>query len=168
MLTIRCTQKLLRRLNHDRSPPASTTRLGDWYANILFRRPEQLILCMSERTLLPVIIPARDASRMGSRLSEALAVVLARLGVRETEVQDELAEMNEVAFGPTKSKKVLGSLNDFMFRLSVRLEERPSASPIDTALWLADTPCGAIAYDFPDRLTRETFSAAGGAGRTVR
>jgi hypothetical protein len=54
----------------------------------------------------------------------------------------------------------LGSLNDFVVRLSLYLEECAFASPTDAALWLADTPCGAIAYDFPDQLTREHFHIA--------
>lgn len=40
------------------SPP--TTALGDWYANILFLRPQQLVLCVSERTLLPVVISGKE------------------------------------------------------------------------------------------------------------
>src|SRR6266849_7469921 len=37
MLTLRCTHKLLTRLKTKPSPtpPASTTKLGDWYANTL-------------------------------------------------------------------------------------------------------------------------------------
>ena len=37
MLVLRCTQKLLARLNQAENLPAveSTTRLGDWYGNIL-------------------------------------------------------------------------------------------------------------------------------------
>lgn len=160
MLTIRCTQKLLRRLEHDTAPPRSTTRLGDWYANILFSQPEQLILCMSERILLPVVITAKDAPTMGVRLRHALGVVLLRLGVPDTQIREELAEMNDVAFGPTRNRKVLGSHNDFMFRLSAYLEERPSAYLIDAALWLSDTPCGPIDYESPDRLARELLGVA--------
>ena len=48
----------------DRVPPtdapasevASTTALGDWYATILFWRP-QVALFVNERTLLPVLMP---------------------------------------------------------------------------------------------------------------
>ena len=60
MVTLRCTQKLLRRLEVTDKPAAPTPVLGDWYANILFSRPHQLVLCVSERSLLPVVLLAKE------------------------------------------------------------------------------------------------------------
>lgn len=82
----RCTAKLLARL---KTPPAAapaepSTRLGDWYANRLFTRPAHLVLC--ERTLLPVLVAAREL---------------------------EERAMADMAVGRTSSKRVLGSMNDF-------------------------------------------------------
>ena len=56
VLTIRATTRLLKRakIQPDPAPPASTGKLGDWYGNLLIVRPAQLVLCVSERTLLPV------------------------------------------------------------------------------------------------------------------
>ena len=81
VVKIRCTQKLLRRLSLAASIAGPTTRLGDWYANILFARPEQLILCVSERSLLSVVVPARPAAALPMRLARSLGEVLARLDV---------------------------------------------------------------------------------------
>ena len=47
------------------------TRWGTWVAIYVFTRP-QLVLCVSERTLLPVLIPARDGSLLVARLREAV------------------------------------------------------------------------------------------------
>jgi hypothetical protein len=44
--------------------------------------------------------------------------------------------------------------------MSEKTRDRPSASPIDAALWLAETRCGSLGYQFPDRLTREVFEVA--------
>ena len=162
MVTIRCTQKLLRRLRSESSPAPSTTRLGDWYANLLFARPEQLVLCVSERTLLPVIVTARNGNRLGERLSQALRVILQRFGIRPQLIDAEVTEMESVAFGPTRNRRLLGTLNDFMYRLPLYLDEHPSLPLEAAALWLAGTPCGAIGYEFPDRLTRQLFCAASG------
>ena len=41
---------------------ASTTRLGDWYGNILRIGRRQQLLFISERSRLPVVIPIREAS----------------------------------------------------------------------------------------------------------
>ena len=44
MLTIRCTQKLLKRWpKTDTQGLATTTVLGDWYANILLVEPEGVL-----------------------------------------------------------------------------------------------------------------------------
>ena len=60
MLTIRCTRKLLERLDVEASsvPLHPTNRLGDWYADLLFTGRARLIICVSERTLLPVFVEA--------------------------------------------------------------------------------------------------------------
>jgi hypothetical protein len=61
MFTLRCTRKLLKRLGTRPSSEAvePSTVLGDWYANLLHLRPQQLVLAMSERRLLCVVVPAR-------------------------------------------------------------------------------------------------------------
>ena len=64
MFRLRCTKKLLARLHT--SPVTSgadpTTRLGDWYANLLFRPGGQVVLFVNERSLLPVLVLASPAS----------------------------------------------------------------------------------------------------------
>ena len=96
MVTLRCTHKLLRRLHL--SPQAGstppTTVLGDWYANLFYSRPRQLVLCMNERTLLLVLVPARDAKSLGPRFCEAAAAHLKRIGVPDAAVEAEACALN--------------------------------------------------------------------------
>jgi hypothetical protein len=141
--------------------------LGDWYANILFARPEQLILCVSERTLLPAIVTARAANALGARLAQALHQVLLRLGVSLRQVETETAKMNRVAFGPTRNRRVLGTVNDFLFQLSWHLHDNPAVPLLDASLWLAETPCGPINGVSPDRLTTHVFADAEQLGALV-
>ena len=168
MVTIRCTRKLLRRVPCAAAPPSSDTLLGDWYANILFARPEQLIVCVSERTLLPVVVPARAASTMGERLAQSLHQILLRLGVTAHQAQAERAKMSQTAFGPTRNRRVLGTLNDFMFQLSWHLHDHPGSSLLDASLWLAETPCSPIGYASPDKLSAQLFAASVPAHATVQ
>ena len=160
MVTIRCTQKLLRRVPLAASIADPTTRLGDWYANILFARPEQLVLCVSERSLLPVVVPARPAAALPLRLAQSLAEVLARLGVEPVHVANEQREMESFAFGRTSNRRVLGTLNELMLQLSWYLRANPAMSLLEASLKLARTPCSAVAGAFPDRATLSLFSAA--------
>jgi hypothetical protein len=133
--------------------------LGDWYANILFARPEQLAVCVSERTLLPIVVPAAPASQLGQRLAAGLGHVLAALEISQVQVRAELREMSDFMFGRTQNRRVLGSLNDLMFQLSVYLELSPGLSLVEASLKLSRTPLSAIGRDFPDRATRSLFAA---------
>ena len=160
MVTIRCTQKLLRRLEHMEEPSASTTILGDWYANILFSKPQQLVLCVSERSLLPVVLPAKESQTLGRRLSAAAGEVLQRLGVAAALVEREQSEMRVFAYGRTQNRRVLGSLNDLMFQLSWYLHARPEASLLEHSLHLAETPCTPIGRSSPDGVTIKLFRSA--------
>lgn len=153
MVTLRCTQKLLRKLRArtESGTLAPTTALGDWYANILYSRPQQLVLCISERTLLPVVTVVKEVDLFPLRLATAVQDVLAHLGVPQALIEREIRKMRGFAYGPTQSKRVLGSMNDFMFQLSWLLHDRPGLSLVEM------TPCGPIGYKSPDDFTRELF-----------
>ena len=115
------------------SAPRPTTLLGDWYANLLFRKPQQLVLCVSERTLLPVIVPAKEFHTLPARLAGAVREVLAALGVAPTLADREHDEMQQYCFGRTESKRILGSLNEFMFELAYVMDARPGESLLQSA-----------------------------------
>jgi hypothetical protein len=113
VVTLRCTRKLLRRLRIDppQSHSAPTTALGDWHVNLLLWRP-QLIHCMNDRSLLSVLLPARDSATFPSRLKPALRQLLLRLGVSPEAADSEVGEMNEVVFAPTSNRSILGCMRD--------------------------------------------------------
>ena len=170
MVTLRCTQKLLRRglaesLGEDVPP---TTLLGDWYANLLVCRPQHLVLCVSERTLLPVILPAKDASSLPLRFDEAVCEILTQIGIPSAAVDRERKEMQSVRVGRTASRRVLGSMNDFMFQLEHGLKSSPERTLMERALWLAETPCGPMEYASPDRATRALFASASVLSKVAR
>jgi hypothetical protein len=163
MVTLRCTQKLLRRVPG--ALPATsvkpTTLLGDWYANLLYRKPQQLVVCVSERTLLPVIVPAKEIHTLPARLALAVREVLLALGISPSLAAREHSEMQEFVFGRTQNKRVLGSLNERMSELSYIMDRRPNESLLNRSLFLAEAPCKPIGYNSPDRATRELFASAG-------
>ncbi len=103
MLTIRCTRKLLKYL-HAEGPGEiihPTTGLGDWYANLLFTKRLRLIICVSERSLLPVFVEAKDRSSFAIRFQEQVRSVLECVGVPSYAVEREAHEMLQVALGLT-------------------------------------------------------------------
>lgn len=160
MFTVHCTQKLLRRVESTDKPAASTTILGDWYANVLYSKPHQLVLCVSERSLLPVVLHAKEAHTLAPRLTLAVGQVLQRLGVAAALIEREQEEMRAFAYSRTQNRRVLGQLNDLMFQLSWYLHDRPAENLLAHSLHLARTPCGAIDHGFPDKVTVKLFRSA--------
>jgi len=79
MFTVHATKKLLGRVRRPVMPPVvdPDTGLGNWYANVLFWRP-QVALLVNERTLFPVLMPLASAATLLDRFPEALGAVLGR------------------------------------------------------------------------------------------
>ncbi len=144
------------RLRPDENPPAPTTLLGDWYCNLLHTSAGQLILAVSERTLLPVLVPARDAKSLPARLPQAVAEVFAAIGVPSISIGREVTLMDMMAIGRTASRQVLGSMNDFAWMLEVPIDRGESL--LDAAVFLAQAPCKPIGMDSPSRATLGAFA----------
>ena len=117
MVVLRCTQKLLVRLKQiDGLPPVeSATRLGDWYGNVLQIGRRQHLLFISEQSRLPVIIPIREAKRLGTVFPDAVCEMLVNVGVTASDIAEERLRMSDLAFGRTRNRSLLGTLNDFAF-----------------------------------------------------
>jgi hypothetical protein len=152
--TLRCTGHVIKRLPYELTGeanlPAPTTRLGNWYANRLNVGPRRLVLCTNERSLLCVIVPARDPRRLPMRLAAGLDALLARLGVAQERISAELSQMNGVVFARTASRRVLGSMNDFALAAPYFFKGSHGSEDLtDLGEWLADTPCGPLSYGCP-------------------
>jgi hypothetical protein len=161
MFALHCTAKLRDRLNRPRKSETlpTSTALGDWYATALFWRP-QLALLVNERTLIPVLMPLAPAVTLPERFGPALAQLLRRHGVCQRFIESEVAEMAEVAVVKTNNRRVVGTMNEFCFEATVHREQSGAADLLSLAMWLAQTPCGAIGYSTPARLLQEVVKAA--------
>ena len=166
MVTLRCTQKLLKRLGVPPKAPtvAPTTVLGDWYANLYYTRPEQLVLCINERTLLVALISARDAKSLGSRFRDRVLGLLSQLGVPPAAVEAESRAMTEIGFGPTANRRVLGCLNEAAFAISLELESGRPTSAVDLELFLSRNIYKLTGYRKPRELLLELFANYSSAG----
>ena len=134
----------------------STGRLGDWYANIHHFSRLQLVLAVSERTLLPVVLRAKDVASLPEFLPPAVGEVLAAIGVPTREIDLELAEMNQVLFAKTASRQVLGSMNDFAYQLEGYLQD--SGSLLELALKVGEAPMGPLGMQDPISATQAAFT----------
>jgi hypothetical protein len=159
MVVLRCTRKLLRRVGSGSpdsvEPPKSTTRLGDWYANVVIVHRQHLVLAVSGVTLLPVLVPAAPYKTMIQRIAEAAGQVLRALTIAEDRVAAEEKAMREAIMATTNDRRVLGSMNDFANMLDAYLDDRPLT---EVALHLAEAPCSPIGMKSPQDATLALFS----------
>lgn len=157
MYALRCTQKLLRRVggdeNAETTPP--TTRLGDWYANVVMVGHRPFVLAISENTYLPVVVPLRESTTLLRRVGDQVGEVLVRLPVPQESFETELEEMRENSIGRTVSRRTVGVLVDFAMLVQARSDL--VKTPIALSLFLARTPCGPLRMATPERATIELF-----------
>ncbi len=116
MVVLRCTQKLLVRLKRTdiSADTESTTQLGDWYGNILRIGRQQYLLFISERSRLPVVIPILEMRRLETIFPDAVCPALSAAGIAPDDIADERSRMSTIAFGKTRNRSLLGTLNDFV------------------------------------------------------
>ena len=164
VFTIRCTQTLLKRLNASldaTEESEATTVLGDWYANTLNVGRRRLLLCSSERSLLTVIIPTAPLSSFPERLEQAVARLLTGLPIAAPAIERESRDMRWHRFGRTRSRQILGSMNDFAFLAEHYIrDDGPDVDLESVAQMLNRAPCRPIQYQSPDRLTPALFARA--------
>ena len=94
--------------------PESTTRLGDWYANVksLPFKGKSVVIFANQKTLLAVIIPGNGTRKMLPEFVERTGRLLERLEIPKSRIQEEVAAMQEICLLPTASRSTLGSMND--------------------------------------------------------
>lgn len=161
MLTLRCTQRVRKRLRLPEQLPearASSGALGDWYVHLVRFGHSEFAIVTSERCLLTMLLPARELrASLVPNLHASLRGLLERLGVPQERIDLELAAMHPVSFARATNRRVLGSMNDFAFQARHYLARGDDL--ITVADRLADTPMSAIGegaghLGFPAMLAR--------------
>lgn len=161
MYTLHCTQKLLNRIKPSISPTLQgpTTALGNWYATALFWAP-QVALLVNERTLLPVLMPLAPASTLVERFPDELTTILLKHGASQAFIASEMAAMDDVVVAKTANRSVVGTMNEFAFLAEGYRQHVETSDLMVLSMRLANTPCGALEHDYPQRLVRELVGAA--------
>jgi hypothetical protein len=159
MFNLRCTARLLRKLKCDPgASAASTTRLGDWYGNLFNVGRQQYAVFTSERSLLTVVLPAREIDPVEERLSSALRQLLLKWGVERALIDEEIAQMDGCAVTATANRSVLSSLNDFVFQSKIYLGESRQLSLPEIQERLANTPMKPLEYRFAKEVAIDLLS----------
>ncbi len=158
MMIFRCTQKLAKKFKLSLEKDCyetPTNTLGDWYFNYFIFARKYYLLGVCEKSLLPVIIPAKEIKDFPARFCGELNKILEFIGIEKQKIDAETAAMQEIRFAATKSKTVLGCQNDCIRLLPHILENNPHRNLFESSLTLGRTPFKAINYFNPLEITRE-------------
>ena len=89
---------------------------------------------------------------------DAVCEVLDNVGVLTTDIADERSRMSEIAFGRTRNRNLLGTLNDFAFMAQVGSARREEPEmPEELTRFLAQTPILPLDGASPIELTLAAF-----------
>jgi uncharacterized protein DUF6933 len=160
MATLRCTtkyRKAFRIPEELAEPPPTNLRLGEWYANTLSIGQQRYLHYMASASLLSVIIPVRERKTAELRLVKAVEELLYHFGASHSAVQAEIGNMSSFMYARASNRSVLGSLRDQAYLAKGDVLEGRVASLWELWLRLAETPCGPMNYDSPEKVTRALF-----------
>ncbi len=154
VFSIHATKKLLDRVKQPVMPAASepATALGNWYATVLFWKP-QVGLLVNERTLFPVLMPLAPAVTLLKRFPDSLRQTLEARGIAAEFIESEIGAMVEGRYAKTANRSVVGIMNEFSFLADVHRAHRGVDDLVGLALKLSKTPCGPLykRHGSPDR-----------------
>jgi hypothetical protein len=145
MFVVHGTKKFRERVRTPAPGPGdvSTTALGNWYATVLFWKP-QVALFVNETTLLPVLEGFAPAATVIDRFPADLARALRAHQVSESFMESELAKMDHYRLAPTANRSVIGVMNEFAYLAEVYRSADTPADLLALSLRLARTPCGPL------------------------
>lgn len=155
MIVVRGTRKFLQGVGRVNAEPdaVSDTVLGDWFATVLFWRP-QVALFVSKPTLLPVFVPLAPASTVLRRFPSALKDVLGAHGVAKPLIDRETTDAGDHLLATTNDRSVVGVMTEFVHLANWRRDDVDVPEGLlRLSVELAQTPCGPLysRHFSPDR-----------------
>ena len=139
MPLIRCTQTLLKELGTLKAELVEKAQdpglLGDWYASLLRVERRKCILFTNARTLYAFVVPAvtKDMLRaLEGFFCTHLEKNLRAEGFPDDTIRLVLDAHRELQIGKTKSRSVLGSMNDYAYHYKFHVEREGGLTHSDT------------------------------------
>ena len=159
MQLIHCTGKLQKEMGLKKADLCAVmpkfSYLGPWHANLIYIEARKCILFVNDKTLFNFI--AADVSRvqirdLGVLFRDLLQCVLADEGLAASAKEKIMSEYAELDYAKTKSRSVLGSMNDLAFHYKSLIQDAGGVHSYaipGIIRQLNRMPMGAIKYTYP-------------------
>jgi hypothetical protein len=154
-----CTEKLRREMGFrggdPKSESAGESGLGPWHANLIHIDRRKCVLFANDATLFNFIVPGvgrAEIRELGELFRTWLQTVVAEEGLSQPTRERLQNEYVDVGYGPSRSRSVLGSMNDLAFHYRYGISEAggvDSAQVPEIIKQLNRMPMGAIDYVYP-------------------
>lgn len=154
MLTLQCTQKLLKELKADLSPVKDKDPITLWHANLLTLDRRKCVLFTNDKTRYTFLVPGLkkpDFQRLGEIFLDNLFRCMLNEGVPQQGIEKVLNACSKYCFTKTSSKSVLGSMNEIAFHLGHWIYVDGGLLNADISelnIKINHMPCGALGYKY--------------------
>jgi hypothetical protein len=124
MITLRSTRKLQEFLSVDfvDNPEPSKARLGDWYANLVPTLSGDLIIIVSEKSLLTVAIPEWESKNLLPLFGFRVANILRMIEIPPEITEKEITHYDQIQFAKTESRSILGTMNEIALHFQYKAQ----------------------------------------------
>ena len=115
MLTLQCTNKLLKELKTDLSPVKDTDPITLWHANLLTLDRRKCVLFTNDKTRYSFLVPGLkkpDFQRLGEVFLDNVFRCMLNDGIPQEGIEKVLNSCSNYCFTKTSNKSVLGTMND--------------------------------------------------------
>ena len=162
MVTLRLTHKLRKLLAIDLTEQLKPTtgRLGDWYANFVPTCSGDLVVLVNEKTLLSVAIPIWESEHLLLLFRMRVGNLLGMIGIQPKTIENEIRHYDQIQFGKTNSRSVLGSMNDIAYQyqgIAEMAKNKADLSLSNAEYQMSQMPCKPIDYRAPMDIARDSL-----------
>jgi len=161
MQLIRCTQKLLARIQFESEGDITATPSSCWHANLVRVDYHDCVLITHNYTLFSLFVPGvsnADLKYFPDLFGQALFKAMRHSEFTQPQIEHMLEQGRELRFAKTDSRSVLGSMNDMKQMLDYTVYQHGKLAHVgmgDIYRILNHTPFKAIGYSYPEDKFRE-------------
>jgi len=115
MLTLQCTNKLLKELKTEMSPIKDTDPLTLWHANLIILDRRKCLIFTNDKTRYTLLVPGLkkpDFKISGEIFLDKLFKSMLNDGIPQQGIEKVLNTCSSYCFTRTSNKSVLGTMND--------------------------------------------------------
>lgn len=159
MQLIGCTKKLQKEMGLNPKDLSmlepEDSGLGSWTANLIFVNRRKCILFVNDKTLFNFLVPdvlRQQIRELAEMFRGFLSCELTEEGYSKAQIDKMLEEYREIGFSNTKSRSVLGSMNDLAHMYKFYMQSGGGTHGYDfpeIIKRMNRTPMGSLSYKLP-------------------